>query len=157
MKHPKPDTNTPSPDKLGVFPTLPRFTLETLREIRIATGDGDSTIAAYTYTHGGADVTKYAEFSDLTHAEREAALLFILRYSGAARIHRKGKPRGRAVAGKRQRTRRATPPPCPLDTIELDPVDLDSLTPTDPAALVDAEPPKKVLPPAEKPTPHRKQ
>ena len=64
MKHPQPDTNTPSPDKLGVFPTLPRFTLETLREIRIATGDGDSTIAAYTYTHGGADVTKYAEFSE---------------------------------------------------------------------------------------------
>ena len=102
-KTPKPEIEATAADLAGAltFPTRPRFTLETLREIRIATGDGDCTIAEYTHLHNGTLTTKYVEFSDLTHAEREAALEFILRYSGAAAIRRKGKPRGRAVAGRR--------------------------------------------------------
>lgn len=102
-KTPKPEIEATAADLAGAltFPTRPRFTLETLREIRIATGDGDCTIAEYTHLHNGTLTTKIVEFSDLTHAEREAALEFILRYSGAAAIRRKGKPRGRAVAGRR--------------------------------------------------------
>lgn len=155
-KRPKPDPNAPSPDKLGVFPSRPRFTLDTLREVRIATGDGDSTIAGYTYTHRGQTFTKYAAFEDLTPAERKAALLFILKYSGTAAIRRKGKPRGRAVTGTRTNARRQ-PPPFDLDKIELEPVDPDSIAPTDPAALLDAGDVEKVLPAADDQTPRRKQ
>ena len=155
MKHPKP--NTPSPDSLGVLPTLPRFTLETLRAIRMATGDAESTIAAYAYTHGGTTATKYARFEDLSHAEREAALLFILRYGKAGEIRRKGKPRGRAAAGKP----RTKPTPPPLDIADLAPVDLDSIEPPTLPELTGEGIPQyageKVLPPPKKPTPHRKQ
>lgn len=97
----------------GEFPTRPRFNLESLREIRIATGDGESTLAAYTYTVGGTQFVKYATFDELTHAEREAALEFVLRF-GAVHVRRKAKPRGRAAA---PRTRR---PPATLDLSEVD-------------------------------------
>ncbi len=133
-KHPQPEPNTPSPDTLGAFPTRPRFTLDTLREIRIATGDGDSTIAAYTHMHRGKPVTKYATFDTLTHAEREAALAFILKYTGAAAIRRKAKPRGKAVSGGRDQ-RRQYPK---FETMpELYPLDMDTanLTPIQPPAL----------------------
>lgn len=126
-KHPQPEPNAPSPDTAGAFPSRPRFTLDTLREIRIATGDGDSTIAAYTHIHRGKAVTKYATFDTLTHAEREAALLFILKYSGAAAIRRKAKPRGKAITGGRDQRRRQYPK---FDTLpELEPLDTDSLNP----------------------------
>lgn len=142
------DTGTPV-----IFATRPRFNLDTLREIRIATGDGESTIAAYTYTHKGKLFTKYAPFEDLTPAERKAALLFILKYSGAAAIRRKGKPRGRAVTGKRTSAGRQ-PPPLDLDKIEFEPIDPDSITQTAPAAFLDTG---KVLPAAEDQTQRRKQ
>ena len=129
--HPKPDQNTPSPDNLGALPTRPRFTLETLREIHIATGDGESTIAEYTYTHRGQTVKKYATFEDLTRQEREAALLFILKYSGAAAIRRKAKPRGRAVTGTGQKRTGRQPPPFDLDKIEFEPITPDSIQPNE--------------------------
>ncbi|MDD2956488.1 MAG: hypothetical protein PHD67_09280 [Oscillospiraceae bacterium] len=122
------------------FPHRPRFTLETLKQVRIATGDGESTIAAYTYTHGGQTFTRYEDIEGLTHAEREAALAFMLKYSKGQTIDRKGKPRGRAVTGTRPYTARqqTAPPPLDLEKVEFEPVDIDSLTETDPAALLDA-------------------
>lgn len=129
---------TAKADTPGEFPSRPRFTLDTLREIRIATGDGESTIAAYTHIHTGKPVTKYATFETLTHAEREAALAFILKYSGAAAIRRKAKPRGRAITGTKTRAEKR-PAPFDLGKIEFEPVDIDSLSPTAPAALLDAE------------------
>jgi hypothetical protein len=132
-------------DTPGTLPTRPRFTLETLREIRIATGDGESTIAEYTYTHKGQTVKKYATFEDLTRPEREAALLFILKYSGAAAIRRKAKPRGRAVTGAGQKRTGRQPPPFDLDKIEFQEITPDSMKPVefepleiDPAALLDS-------------------
>lgn len=134
-------TMTAKADTQGTLPSRPRFTLDTLREIRIATGDGDSTIAAYTHIHRGKTVTKYATFDTLTHAEREAALAFILKYSGAAAIRRKAKPRGRAVTGGRDQRRRypkfETMPelePLDMDTANLTPIDAN-LTPIEPREL----------------------
>jgi len=121
---------TAKADTPGEFPSRPRFTLDTLREIRIATGDGESTIAAYTHIHTGKPVTKYATFETLTHAEREAALAFILKYSGAAAIRRKAKPRGKAVSARGSDPRRQYPK---FDTMpELAPLDAESLTPIQP-------------------------
>lgn len=108
------------PEKVTI-PQKPRFTLESLQEIRIATGDGDSSIAGYTYTYNGQTVNRYATFDDLTHTEREAALEFILKYSKTQAIRRKGKPRGIAVKGKA--TARITPPLIP-ENITLDLRDL---------------------------------
>ena len=123
---------TAKADTPGEFPSRPRFTLDTLREIRIATGDGESTIAAYTHIHTGKPVTKYATFDTLTHAEREAALAFILKYSGAAAIRRKAKPRGRAVTGGRDQRRRYPK----FETMpELEPLDMANLTPIEPREL----------------------
>lgn len=111
------------PEKIRV-PQKPRFTLADLQEIRIATGDGDSTIAGYTYTHKGQTVNRYAAFEDLTRAEKEAALDFILRFSKTQAIRRKAKPRGKAVAGKPQR--KTAPPLNPAD-ITLDEINLDDI------------------------------
>ena len=114
-------------DNLGAkLPTRPRFTLDSLREIRIATGDGESTIANYTYTINGASYTKYAAYDDLTKSEREAALTFMLKFSGATVIRRKGKPRGRAVAGRNQRRRRQPAPGAlELTDFEFEPLQMD--------------------------------
>lgn len=123
---------TDKADTPGTFPSRPRFTLDTLREIRIATGDGESTISAYTHIHRGKAVTKYATFETLTHAEREAALAFILKYSGAAAIRRKAKPRGKAVSGGRDQRRQYpkfdhVPELEPLDKANLNPPELEEI------------------------------
>lgn len=112
------------PEKVRV-PQKPRFTLADLREIRIATGDGETTIAGYTYTYKGQTVNRYAAFEDLTHAEREAALEFILKYSKTQAIRRKAKPRGKAVAGKPKKPAPLNPADITLDEISLDDIKFD--------------------------------
>ena len=103
------------------FPTRPRFTLDDLREIRIAGGDGESTVAAYCFDHNGEPAEKVVSMDDLTHAEREAALAFILAHGQAAAIRRK----------KQQKPRKARRSPRLYNTeaVEFDPVDLDDLKP----------------------------
>lgn len=92
----------------------PRFTLETLQTIRYCRGDGETTIAEYTYTHNGETVKRYAPVEDLTKAEREAALSFLLLYGKGDTATRKAKPRGRAVAqrqpGYKTKPRKEPPP-----------------------------------------------
>lgn len=61
------------------FPVEPRFTLESLREIRIPKGAG-STVTAFVFIHAGKKVEKYATVEDLTDQERTAALAFILEH-----------------------------------------------------------------------------
>lgn len=100
------------------FPTRPRFTLDDLREIRIAGGDGESTVAAYCFDHNGEPAEKVVALDDLTHAEREAALAFILAHGQAAAIRRK----------KPKKTRRS-PRLYSTEAVEFDPVDLDELKP----------------------------
>lgn len=112
------------PEKVRV-PQNPRFTLADLQEIRIATGDGETTIAGYTYTYKGQTVNRYAAFEDLTHAEREAALEFILKYSKTQAIRRKAKPRGKAVAGKPKKPAPLNPADITLDEISLDDIKFD--------------------------------
>ena len=112
------------PEKVRV-PQKPRFTLADLQEIRIATGDGETTIAGYTYTYKGQTVNRYAAFKDLTHAEREAALEFILKYSKTQAIRRKAKPRGKAVAGKPKKPAPLNPADITLDEISLDDIKFD--------------------------------
>jgi hypothetical protein len=112
------------PEKVRV-PQKPRFTLADLQEIRIATGDGETTIAGYTYTYKGQTVNRYAAFEDLTHAEREAALEFILKYSKTQAIRRKAKPRGKAVAGKPKKPAPLNPADITLDEINLDDIKFD--------------------------------
>jgi hypothetical protein len=112
------------PEKVRV-PQKPRFTLADLQEIRIATGDGETTIAGYTYTYKGQTVNRYAAFEDLTHAEREAALEFILKYSKTQAIRRKAKPRGKAVAGKPKKPAPLNPADITLDEISLDDIKFD--------------------------------
>ena len=106
-------------------PTKPRFTLETLQEIRIATGDGESTIAAYRQRLAtGAIVEKYAAFEDLTQAEKIAAFAFMLKYCKTQIIRRKGKPRGRAV-NRTHTAPRSEPPPLDLSKIEFEPLEIN--------------------------------
>lgn len=108
----------------------PRFTLETLQTVRYSRGDGETTIAEYTYTHNGETVTKYAPLEDLTKAEREAALSFLLMYGKGDTATRKAKPRGRAVAqrqpGYKPKTRKE-PPPLDLSKVEIEPITLEQL------------------------------
>ena len=94
------------------LPTQPRFTLESLREINIAPGDGETTVAHYAFIHKGKRREKYVAFEDLTHGEREAALCFILK-------HGEG------------RTKRKTPvkPQQPITAEDLPPIDLETLEP----------------------------
>lgn len=99
-------------------PKRPRFTEETLQEIRIADGDGETTVAAYSFTHNGQPAEKVAPLDELTAAEREAALAFILKHAPAAKIKRKKARRSR----KQPRLFNEAP-------VEFEPVDLDSLTP----------------------------
>lgn len=103
------------------FPTRPRFTLDDLREIRIAGGDGESTVAAYCFDHNGEPAEKVVSMDDLTHAEREAALAFILAHGQAAAIRRK----------KQQKPRKARRSPRLYNTeaVAFEPVDLDDLKP----------------------------
>lgn len=75
-------------------PKRPRFTEETLQEIRIADGDGETTVAAYSFTHNGQPAEKVAPLDELTAAEREAALAFILKHAPAAKIKRKKARKG---------------------------------------------------------------
>ena len=63
-----------------MLPVKPRFTLDALREIRIAAGDGESTVACYVFIHKRRKVEKYAALDDLTRAEQAAALAFILKH-----------------------------------------------------------------------------
>lgn len=108
------------------IPKKPRFTLETLQEIRIATGDGENTIAAYRQRlQSGAIAEKYAAFEDLTQAEKNAAFAFMLKYCKAQTIRRKGKPRGKAVAGTRPAPR-SEPPPLDLSKIEFEPLEIEN-------------------------------
>lgn len=113
----------------------PRFTLDTLQSIRYSPGDGETTIAQYTYTHNGESVTKYAPLEDLTKAEREAALSFLLLYGKGDTATRKAKPRGRAVAqrqpGYKPRPRKE-PPPFDLSTLEIEPVTLEQIEASNP-------------------------
>ena len=74
--------------KQYTLPVKPRFTLDGLREIRIAAGDSESTIACYVFIHNRRKVEKYAAFDDLTRAEQAAALAFILK-NGETVIKRK--------------------------------------------------------------------
>lgn len=61
------------------FPKKPRFTLESLREIRIPKGAG-CTVTAFVFIHEGRKVEKIAGVEDLTAEERTAALAFILEH-----------------------------------------------------------------------------
>ena len=99
------------------LPTRPRFTLEALQEIRIAEGDGESTIAAYRFTHKGQTVEKVATLDDLTKTEREAALTFILAHTPAVQIKRR-KPKKQRNPTRLYNT----------EAVEFEPVDLDALT-----------------------------
>lgn len=116
-----------------------RFTLETLQSVRYSRGDAETTIAEYTYTYNGGSVTKYARIEDLTRAERDSVLKFILLYGAAQTITRRGKPRGIAVAaripGYKPKPRRPTAPPVDsIADLELEPVTLEQLeTDTDSA------------------------
>ena len=74
--------------KIISLPIKPRFTLDALREIRIAAGDGESTVACYVFIHKRRKVEKYAALDDLTRAEQAAALAFILKH-GETVIKRK--------------------------------------------------------------------
>ena len=96
------------------LPVKPRFTLDGLREIRIAAGDGESTIACYVFIYNRRKVEKYAAFDDLTRAEQAAALAFILLH-GETRVKRKTPIRER--------------PPIDLEALSLDDLpDLDAET-----------------------------
>ena len=119
-------------EKKLVFPHKPRFTPETLQEIRFSTGDSETTIAAYTITQDGKPVTRYDSIEGLTHAERETALAFILKYAKGQTIRRKGKPRGRAGKAPEK-----MPPPLDLEKIEFEPVDIESLTADNTSAILD--------------------
>ena len=103
------------------FPTRPRFTLDDLQEIRIAEGDGESTLAAYRFDHKGEPAEKIATLDDLTRTEREAALSFILAHAPAVVIRRK--PQQKAKKARR------SPRLYNTEAVEFEPVDLDDLTP----------------------------
>ena len=97
-----------------MLPVKPRFTLEGLREIRIASGEGESTLANYVFIHKGRKVEKYARLEDLSKAEQAAALAFILLH-GETRVKRKTPIRER--------------PPIDLEALSLDDLpDLDAGT-----------------------------
>lgn len=97
-----------------MLPLKPRFTLEGLREIRIASGEGESTLANYVFIHKGRKVEKYARLEDLSKAEQAAALAFILLH-GETRVKRKTPIRER--------------PPIDLEALSLDDLpDLDAGT-----------------------------
>ena len=100
------------------LPKRPRFTLDALQEIRIAEGDGESTIAAYSFTHKGKTVEKMATLDDLTRKEREAVLAFILAHAPAVRIRRR----------KPKKTRNPTRI-YNTEAVEFEPIDLETLTP----------------------------
>ena len=128
-------------EKKLVFLHKPRFTLDTLQEIRFSTGDAETTIAAYTIRQGEKTVTRYDDIEGLTHAERETALAFILKYAKGQTIRRKGKPRGRAVKGK---ATEHIPPPLDLEKIELAPVDIESITADNASAILERiDPPQE--------------
>ena len=99
-------------------PKRPRFTEETLQEIRISAGDGETTAAAYIFTHKGQAAEKIAALDELTANERAAALAFILKHAPAATIKRKKARRSR----KQPRLYNEAP-------VEFEPVDLDNLKP----------------------------
>lgn len=121
-------------EKTLTIPHKPRFTPETLQQIRFSAGDAETTIAAYSISCNGRTITRYDTIDGLTRAERETALAFILKYAKGQTIKRKGKARGIAVKGK---TPEKIPPPFDLSKVEFEPVDIDSLTETDPAAMID--------------------
>jgi hypothetical protein len=115
---------------LTIKKRYPRFSLETLQTVRYCKGDGETTIAEYTYTHNGETVKRYSPFEDLTHAEREAALCFILMYGTGQTATRKAKPRGRAVAQRQPGYKpkpRKEPPPFDLSKLEIEPITLEQL------------------------------
>lgn len=121
-------TETPAPyhadpeeeDRDILLPKRPRFTLDGLQEIRIAEGDGESTIAAYRFTHKGQTVEKVATLDDLTKKEREAALAFILAHTPAVQIRRR-KPKKQRTPTRLYNTE--------AEAVEFEPIDLDKLTP----------------------------
>lgn len=100
--------------KQYTLPVRPRFSLDALREIRIASGEGESTLANYVFIHKGRKVEKYARLEDLSKAEQAAALAFILLH-GETRVKRKTPIRER--------------PPIDLEALSLDDLpDLDAGT-----------------------------
>lgn len=107
-----------------------RFNLDNLQCIRYSRGDGETTIAEYTYNSGGKTVTKYAPVEDLTKAERDAALTFILLYGDkTTAATRRKKPRGRAVASRTPGNNprpKATPI---IDAAELEDITLEQIAP----------------------------
>ena len=118
------------------FPTRPRFTLDDLQEIRIAEGDGESTLAAYRFDHKGEPAEKIATLDDLTRTEREAALSFILAHAPAVVIRRK--PQQKAKKARR------SPRLYNTEAVEFEPVDLDDLTPPT-LPEIDAAPLNRIL------------
>jgi len=79
--------------------TAPRFTLDTLQNIRFP-ADPD-TPAEYTYTSGGGQTATLAATPDeLTAEEQGAALAFILNYCRAQAVKRGGKRRRAATAAE---------------------------------------------------------
>lgn len=106
------------------LPNRPRFTLDDLQEIRIAEGDGESTIAAYSFTHKGQTVERIARLDDLTRAEREAVLSFILTHAPAVTIRRrKPKKQREGYAHDAYPTRLYN-----TEAVEFEPIDVDALT-----------------------------
>ena len=100
--------------KVITLPVKPRFSLDALREISIASGEGESTLANYVFIHKGRKVEKYARLEDLSRAEQAAALAFILLH-GETRVKRKTPIRER--------------PPIDLEALSLDDLpDLDAGT-----------------------------
>lgn len=128
------------------FPRRPRFTLDTLQEIRLSAGDGETTAAAYIFTHRGKTAEKIATLEDLNRTEKAATLAFILQHAPAAVVKRKKAKKPR----KEPRLYLNAP-------ADLEPVDLDGLTPPElpEMELPDLEPETGELAgnPAEKGTP----
>jgi hypothetical protein len=81
------------PDILGnlTFSPEPRFTLASLREIRIPAGDTRSSLCAYIFIKRGKRIEKIARLEDLSDKERAAALAFILHH-GRTIIRRHSTP-----------------------------------------------------------------
>ena len=81
------------PDILGnlTFSQEPRFTLASLREIRIPAGDTRSSLCAYIFIKRGKRIEKIARLEDLSDKERAAALAFILHH-GRTIIRRHSSP-----------------------------------------------------------------
>ena len=76
--------------------TAPRFTLDTLQNIRFP-GETDAP-AEYTYTSGGQSATISATPEQLTAEEQAAALAFILKYCRAQSAKRGAKRRRATTA-----------------------------------------------------------